>query len=196
MRNNKRVKCIIIVFCIIGTIWLLSNRTNNVFEEMYYSECFSIIKGGVTKTSLASVKNCYRADRDEEEMMYGGTTIVYDVTILKDKSIRVEVEKNGQIVIKVGINSADNMMTIHYKYKLKEQKLYVKYFFEDSKTYEEIANLEEVLPQFLAEQGIEATTLEEVSDIMLEDFLRQWFEGNSMSKFSMEDLGDFEIVYE
>ena len=193
MRNNKRVKCIIIIFCIIGTIWLLSNRTNNVFEEMYYSECPSVIKGGITNTSLLSIRECYRGNRTLEKDL--GQTI-YKMELFNNIDATVYIKEKQQIRLKVFFDNNDYYMRVSCKYNLQKRTLYLSTILEDTITEKSVSNVEEVLPQFLAEQGIEATTLEEVSDIMLEDFLRQWFEGNSMSKFSMEDLGDFEIVYE
>lgn len=193
MRNNKRVKCIIIVFCIVGTIWLLSNRTNNVFEEMYYSECPSVIKGGITNTSLLSIRECYRGNRTLEKDL--GQTI-YKMELFNNIDATVYIKEKQQIRLKVFFDNNDYYMRVSCKYNLQKRTLYLSTILEDTITEKSVSNVEEVLPQFLAEQGIDATTLEEVSDIMLEEFLRQWFEGNSMSKFSMEDLGDFEIVYE
>ena len=72
-------------------------------------------------------------------------------------------------------------MRVSCKYNLQKRTLYLSTILEDTITEKSVSNVEEVLPQFLAEQGIEATTLEEVSDIMLEEFLRQWFEGNCSS---------------
>ena len=193
MRNNKRVKCIIIVFCIIGTIWLLSNRTNNVFEEMYYSECPSVIKGGITNTSLLSIRECYRGNRTLEKDL---GQIIYKMELFNNIDATIYIEKTQQIMLQTYIENLYWYLIASFDYDLRERILYINISLKEQDTYEIVQNSEEVLPQFLAEQGIDATTLEEVSDIMLEEFLRQWFEGNSMSKFSMEDLGDFEIVYE
>ena len=193
MRNNKRVKCIIIVFCIVGTIWLLSNRTNNVFEEMYYSECPSVIKGGITNTSLLSIRECYRGNRTLEKDL---GQIIYKMELFNNIDATIYIEKTQQIMLQTYIENLYWYLIASFDYDLRERILYINISLKEQDTYEIVQNSEEVLPQFLAEQGIDATTLEEVSDIMLEEFLRQWFEGNSMSKFSMEDLGDFEIVYE
>ena len=108
----------------------------------------------------------------------------------------VNIKKNQFFRFDVFLDNKDYYMCFFCKYNLKKRTLYLSTILEDTITEKSVSNVEEVLPQFLAEQGIDATTLEEVSDIMLEEFLRQWFEGNSMSKFSMDDLGDFEIVYE
>ena len=191
---NKIKSIVVIIILVFALIYLLSNRTKNVFEEIYYSECPSIFKGGITNSSLADVKGFYRADRDMEKDL--GGLIIYIMKENEAISRWVDIEKDNQMMVKSWIKDSDYIITLHYKYELETNKLYVKCYLENIQSEKEVQNSEEVLPQFLAEQGIDATTLEEVSDIMLEEFLRQWFEGNSMSKFSMDDLGDFEIVYE
>lgn len=125
----------------------------------------------------------------------GGNIIIYNINAGSPRRSYIEIE-NGIISIWLMIKNKDYYVTLYYEYILNEKKVYIKCYFESMDTGEEVTNPEEILPQFLEEQGIAATTMEEVRDIMLENFLTKWFEGNPMSKFSMDDLGDFEIVYE
>lgn len=160
---------------------------------MYYSECPSVIKGGITNTSLLSIRECYRGNRTLEKDL---GQIIYKMELFNNIDATIYIEKTQQIMLQTYIENLYWYLIASFDYDLRERILYINISLKEQDTYEIVQNSEEVLPQFLAEQGIDATTLEEVSDIMLEEFLRQWFEGNSMSKFSMEDLGDFEIVYE
>ena len=190
---NKIKSIVVIIILVFALIYLLSNRTKNVFEEMYYSECPSVIKGGITNTSLLSIRECYRGNRTLEKDL--GQTI-YKMELFNNIDATIYIEKTQQIMLQTYIENLYWYLIASFDYDLRERILYINISLKEQDTYEIVQNSEEVLPQFLAEQGIDATTLEEVSDIMLEEFLRQWFEGNSMSKFSMDDLGDFEIVYE
>lgn len=193
-KTNKVKSIIVILVLLLMSVYLVNNRTKNVFEEIFYSENPDIIKSGVTKSSLAFVKGFYRADRDMENDL-GGIKI-YTMKENEFKSKWIDIEKGNRLMIKTWIEDGDYIITLHYKYECKTKKLYVSYYFENLHTNENTQNVEEVLQQFLETQGIEASDLKEVSDIMLEEFLNQWFEGNSMSKFNMDNLGDFEIVYE
>ena len=53
--KRKTVKIIVIVIVIIGVVWIFSNHTSNVFEEMYYS-VFPTVKSGKTYTDLENVE--------------------------------------------------------------------------------------------------------------------------------------------
>ena len=199
MKKINKIKSIVVIIVLVfALIYLLSNRTKNVFEEMYYSECPSVIKGGITNTSLLSIRECYRGNGSLE---YELGEKIYDMKLNENVGIEVSIKKNQKVNINPYFKNSyfENSkyyVSMYWLYSIEEKILYVSTTLKERATHEIAQNMEEVLPQFLAEQGIDATTLEEVSDIMLEEFLRQWFEGNSMSKFSMEDLGDFEIVYE
>ena len=68
MKNKKTVKVAIFsIILLVSIIWLFSNRTDNVFEEIYYSECPSVFREGLTNTSLSHIKGCYRADKALEK---------------------------------------------------------------------------------------------------------------------------------
>lgn len=194
MEKISKVKSIaVILVLLLALIYLLSNRTKNVFEEIYYSECPSIIKKGVTNTSLLGVRECYRGNRTLEQD-FGQT--IYKIELFNNMNATIYIEENNFLEFDTFLQNKDYYMCVFCKYNLQEKTLYLTTVLDDRITDKSVSNVEEVLPQLLSEHGIEASTLNEVSDIILEEFLRQWFEGNSMSKFSMEDLGDFEIVYE
>ena len=53
--KRKIIKKLVIVIVIIGVVWIFSNHTTNVFEEMYYS-VFPTVKSGKTYTDLENVE--------------------------------------------------------------------------------------------------------------------------------------------
>lgn len=199
MKKISKVKSIIaILFLLLMLIYLFSNRTKNVFEEIYYSENPAIIKSGVTNTSLLSVRECYRGNSSLE---YELGMKIFDINLNENAGIEINIKKNQNLNINPYfkdeyLKNTKYYVSMYWLYDIREKILYVNTSLKEYSTHETVKNIDEVLPQFLEEQGIEANSLKEVSDIILKDFLNQWFEGNSMSKFNMDNLGDFEIVYE
>ena len=66
-KTNKVKSIIVILVLLLMSVYLVNNRTKNVFEEMYYSEYPSVIKGGIKNTSLLSIRECYRGNRTLEK---------------------------------------------------------------------------------------------------------------------------------
>lgn len=145
--------------------------------------------------SLSWVNNCYRADKSEEEMMWGREANVYHINqgFPKSKSIII-----GEEWLEIDTWIADSVyrLSICHRYDVNNKILYVNCNLESIDMGNKVANFEEILPVFLEKQGIVATTKEEVSNFVLEEFLKEWFKGNSASKFSMDNVGKLETVYQ
>ena len=58
---------------------------------MYYSECPSVIKGGITNTSLLSIRECYRGNRTLEKDL--GQTI-YKMELFNNIDETIEYYKD------------------------------------------------------------------------------------------------------
>lgn len=178
-----------------GSVWLLHNRTDNLFEEIYFSEYPSIVRSGVVNESLKNIKGWSGVEKSLEKDL-GGNLKIYGFPIKVTEKVWVEIEKEGRVLFGSTIEENQNALCFFYEYKLEEKTLYVKAYFYQKDAEELRSGMTEELEEFLAGQGMDAVTIEELRDNILKEIVEKWLEGNKRSKFSMEDWGELEIVYE
>ena len=176
-------------------IWLVHNRTDNVFEEIYYSEYPSVIRNGMITASVKNIKGWNRSERSLEKDL-GGNIKIYGFAIKTVEKVWGEIEKGERILFGSTIEENNSALCFFYEYRLKEKKLYVNCYFREDSAEEIKSGLPMNLETFLKRQGMNTATIEELRDNVLKEIIEKWYEGNKGSKFNAEDWGKFEIVYE
>lgn len=200
MKDKKKLKysaainSIAIILLVMVFIWLLSNRTDNVFEEIYYSE-YPSMRVGITKTSM---KNLHDLQLFPENFVkeLEGKAVPYRLPLEMVEGVMIEIEKNEGILLGEVISGEEYMLVCKYKYILQDKILYSEVHFKVKDTEEIIDDEIEIWQVFLEDQGMENISIEEFQNDVLEEIAKKWFEGNKGSKFNAEDWGKFEIVYE
>lgn len=200
MKSSKRLKYfvaisgIVVILFVMALIWLLSDRTDNVFEEIYYSE-YPSMRAGITKTSM---KNLHDLQSFPENFVkeLEGKAVPYRLPLEMVEGVMIEIEKNEGILLGEVISGEEYMLVCKYKYILQDKILYSEVHFKVKDTEEIIDDEIEIWQVFLEDQGMENISIEEFQNGVLEEIAKKWFEGNKRSKFNMEDWGDFKVVYE
>ena len=193
--KRKTAKIIVIVIVIIGVVWLFSNHTTNVFEEMYYS-AFPTVKSGKTYTDLENVEGMMVIPNHDIFLLFPDEKLY----VLKHQDwteVLVEINKNEFIQFCAWIEYKEYCLHFLYRYWPDEKKLYAEVYLVTTETGEMVEDekLRELLPEILKENGMLVVSKEELREQVLEELVGKWLDGNRWSKFSKDDWGDVEIVY-
>ena len=193
--KRKTVKIIVIVIVIIGVVWIFSNHTTNVFEEMYYS-VFPTVKSGKTYTDLENVEGMERTPQSDIFLLNPDEWL-YTLNYKYWEDITINIYKKECIQFHSWINYKEYSLDFLYRYWLDEKKLYAEVYLVTTETGEMVEDekLRELLPEILKENGMEVVSKEELREQILEELVGKWLDGNRWSKFSRDDWGDVEIVY-
>ena len=191
--KRKIIKKLVIVIVIIGVVWIFSNHTTNVFEEMYYS-VFPTVKSGKTYTDLENVEGMEFYERDY--LLENPGKRIYFLEYKDWEEVRVDILKKEFIQFCASIDYKEYSLVFLYRYWPDEKKLYAEVYLVTTETGEMVEDekLRELLPEILKENGMEVVSKEELREQILEELVGKWLDGNRWSKFSRDDWGDVEIV--
>lgn len=181
-------------------------KVKNVFDEMYYAQFQSIpglytstsysglIKADILKSLPRNVRNHYSYLKTEYykiEAMNEGERIT--LVFFQD-------ENEGEILEYVGIMEGKREVALRYNYIYEVETQTMKIVKPDlvASEYRETENStndpKEIM-KFLQENNLTEKDLKDYQNYFLyEKVLSDWFEHNPNSRFSMDDLGDVEII--
>ena len=204
--KRKVFICVVLSVLILVGVFYYRNygRVKNVFDEIYYSELKLMNRGaGATPNpSLANVENIVKSPWGSDNKKWyddGGVSEFYIEGILgEDKQLSVRFNKKElTVVLFYTINLDERVdMDFKYDYSVDTKVLYqIVEIYDGTLSDNRVKKGDEIYP-YLEKYGISIDEVKRLSDEGLYDiFLTDWFEGNSeYSKFSMDDLGDIEII--
>lgn len=197
----------IILIVLLGGVYLFrESKIKNVFDEMYYAQFQSfprlytstsyskLIKANILENLQQTVRNFYpdlklEYYRDEILNKYEGITLVFIQ------------EENGERVFElIGIkeNETHEALRFYFIYKVETKELKIVkpdiVLSEDSDTDNGINGSNEIA-EFMEKNDLVEEDLADYQNYFLyEKVLSDWFAHNPKSRFSLDDLGDVEIV--
>ncbi len=206
MRKKKitlMISLIAVLVVLIASLFLLSPKAANVYDEMYLTMKSS---SGDKYTSLIT-PNFSQRNTHFSGNMYGEDpqSRYYRPEFLREnESLAIAYsESNKGIVVIYSYKLEDEYLSITYRYYSEKKELVIRpirVVSEESMAAKGLTGTEDkefVLP-FLEEKGITRTQIEEIKEfIIFERVLPDWFMENwYSSEFSMDNLGDFTVVDE
>ena len=194
LKFNVFVGCFVTIFIIALSAWLLMNRTNNVFEEMYYSEYPSFF-AGITKTSMRNIDDLILYPEDFVKEL-DGKAVPYLIPLEVVDGVMIEVEKGKGLLFGKVISNDNYTLICKYKYVVEEKTLYFEVHFKEKDTEEIMDDETEIWLAFLEDRGMENVSIEELREKVLNETVEKWLAGNKKSKFTMEDWGEFKVAYQ
>lgn len=195
--KKKTIKKAVKILLLIIIVWFISNRTDNVFEEMYYSGYCSF-KKGVSYTLYENVEGMeYYGECNAEDI--GPIHRSYTLQLKELEDMWIDLYKDEAIEFYDYLKDGTYTLRFRYHYDLESKTLYSAVYMTKDDPHE-LIKLEEdefqkFLPKFLEEQGMPVMSAEELRDSVLEEIIYKWTEGNWFSKYSKDDWGEYEIVY-
>ena len=198
---------IIIIFLVgLGHYMFKANKVKNVFDEMYYAEFQSfpklytstsyskLIRANILKCLPLNVRNYFPHAKNE----YYRADAVNENEYLKIGYYKVN-DKNSLKILGLRFNEKDDgSLRFYFIYEVETKKLKIVkpdiLLSEDSDTDSNTNDPKEV-SKFMQKNDLTEEDLADYQDYFLyEKVLTDWFTHNPKSRFSLDDLGDVEIV--
>ena len=204
---KKRLILLLVVAMAMGGYRLYHYmRIKNVFDEIFYSE-LELKKKGKANPSLGNVENINKGAGwgSRDDIWYEGYFMLeqYKREVLDaDKYMSIEfingMGREQMLAVKYIFTFAEKIdLYIRYEYYVSKKQVYEQISIYDGtlKNNRDIETREEI-ESYLKKYNISKEEVQALAqEGLYEIFLTDWFEGNKKyTRFSMEDLGDVEII--
>lgn len=208
------VICALIVVGIVIQVITKEVKVDNVFQEYYYSKVQSAPKL-YTSTNFEGIEEAdIMEDPSFREHLYGvGYNGSYEDEALKDDEEiyitfdqgkgRKELRISATLILRESEEEEVEQLNYRYVYSTEDRKLniekvtYESYYteYDTEGEYSIYTNEPEEILYHVEEHDLNLADVEDYIDYFLYDkVLTDWFEHNEKSKFSMDNLGDVEII--